>query len=165
VSHHRVQRRGTECVEVVMSWVLTRGGATYGGTPLIYINCAPACSLPQTFGRTEFANKHSVVPAFYMSTSGPHSCTINPYARDHTRRDSAHICGCAQRKVLLRKKPSGLLYLRLLNRLASREKLGVAGFCSVTVEMSSCLGSYGPSSGRTGRSSCYSYIHHFKTAL
>jgi hypothetical protein len=59
----------------------------------------------------------------------------------------------------------GSFHLQLLRCLASREKLAVAGFCSVMVEMSSYLGSYGPSSGRAGRSLCYSHIPNFKAAL
>jgi hypothetical protein len=48
--------------------------------------------------------------------------------------------------------------------LASREQLGVAGLCSVMVEMSSYLGSSGPGSGRAGGSLCYSDVHHCKTS-
>jgi hypothetical protein len=42
----------------------------------------------------------------------------------------------------------GSLYLQVLRCHVSREKSGVARFCSVMVEMSSHLGSYGPGSGR-----------------
>jgi hypothetical protein len=50
-------------------------------------------------------------------------------------------CGC-----LLVGKDS--FHLRLLNCPASRVRSRVAGLCSVMVEMSSCLGPYGPSSSR-----------------
>jgi hypothetical protein len=44
----------------------------------------------------------------------------------------------------------------------SREKSGVAGFCSVMVVMSSYLRSYGPSSGRAGGSLGNSHVHRLK---
>jgi hypothetical protein len=56
----------------------------------------------------------------------------------------------------------GSFHLLLLRCLVSRDKSGVARFCSVMIEMSSHLGSHGPSSGRAGRSLCYSHVHHFK---
>jgi hypothetical protein len=59
----------------------------------------------------------------------------------------------------------GSFHLRLLRCLASREKSGVAGFSSEMVEMSSYLGSYGPTSGRAGRSLCYSHVHHLRTEI
>jgi hypothetical protein len=40
------------------------------------------------------------------------------------------------------------LCLQSIKCRASREKLGVAGFCSVSFEMSAPLGSYGPGLGR-----------------
>jgi hypothetical protein len=51
----------------------------------------------------------------------------------------------------------GFFHLRLPNWLANRERSRVVGFCSVMVEVSSYPGSYGPSSGRPGRSVCYSH--------
>jgi hypothetical protein len=62
--------------------------------------------------------------------------------------------------VLVGKSSSNL---QLLRCLASRDKSGVAGFCSVMVEMSSYLGSYGPSSDTAGGFLCCSHVHHFKT--
>jgi hypothetical protein len=59
----------------------------------------------------------------------------------------------------------GSFHQWLLRCRTSREKSGVAGFCSVMVEMSSYLGSYGPGSCRAGGSLRYSHVHHFKTAL
>jgi hypothetical protein len=56
----------------------------------------------------------------------------------------------------------GSLHLQLLWCLVSRDKSGVARLCSVMTEMSSHLRSYGPASGRAGRSLCYSHIHHTK---
>jgi hypothetical protein len=56
-----------------------------------------------------------------------------------------------------------LFHLRLPNYLASKEKSGVAGFCSIMVKISSHLESYRPSSGRAGCSLCYSHVLHFKT--
>jgi hypothetical protein len=47
----------------------------------------------------------------------------------------------------------------------NREKSGVVVFCSVTVELSSYLGSYVPSSDRGGRSLCYRHVHHFNLLL
>jgi hypothetical protein len=47
----------------------------------------------------------------------------------------------------------GFFHLQLVRCLASREKSGVAGFCSVMVEMSSSLGLYGPA--RAGQEVLY----------
>jgi hypothetical protein len=57
----------------------------------------------------------------------------------------------------------GFFQLQLSNWFANRERSGVLGFCCVMVEVSSYAGSYGPSSGRAGRSVCYSDVHRFKT--
>jgi hypothetical protein len=53
-------------------------------------------------------------------------------------------------------------HLRLPNWLTKPESSRVVGFCFVMVEVSSYPGSYGPSSGRAGRSVCYSHVHNFK---
>jgi hypothetical protein len=53
----------------------------------------------------------------------------------------------------------GFFHLQLSNWLANQERLGVVGFCSIMVEVSSYPGSYGPKSGRAGRFVCYSHVH------
>lgn len=53
----------------------------------------------------------------------------------------------------------GSLHLRLLRSLSRREMLGVAGFCSVMVQMCSYLGSYGPGSGRAVGSTTPRLLH------
>jgi hypothetical protein len=64
--------------------------------------------------------------------------------------------------LLLLLLSKGYLYLQLLRCPVSRDKSGVARLCSVIVEMSSYLGLYRRSSGRAGRSLCYSHVHYTK---
>jgi hypothetical protein len=57
----------------------------------------------------------------------------------------------------------GFFHLQLSNWLTNRERSVAVGFCSIMVEVSSYPGSYGPSSGRAGRSIYYSHVHNFKS--
>jgi hypothetical protein len=102
-----------------------------------------------------------------------------PCAAAHLRRAPGRLrcCGTAHLHCLVNVEKLGVkegelwllvlvgegsFHLRLQRCLASSEESGVAGFCSVMVEMSCYLGSYGPGSGRAGGSLCYSHVHHLQ---